>query len=179
MGHSVAGLYMRDYVKHYPSEVAGIVFVDSSTPSASAHAAQTGPLIMTMIGRPLFILGIPRLMGYCSQPKPGFDSHTGILQREGLCHTEYGPVIREIEGRNRSDQQTAGTGPYGRLPILILSHDPSQKRWDKQLGNGWNQAQEDLKKLSVRSRRIIARGSGHYVQFDRPDINRTRSAAVR
>lgn len=30
--------------------------------------------------------------------------------------------------------------------------------------------QEDLKKLSTRSRRIIAKGSTHYIQMDRPDL---------
>ena len=30
--------------------------------------------------------------------------------------------------------------------------------------------QEDLKKLSTRSRRIIAKGSTHYIQVDRPDL---------
>jgi pimeloyl-ACP methyl ester carboxylesterase len=170
MGHSVGGIYIRDYIKHYPSEVVGIVFVDGSTPSASTHDALNRPLIMTMMSRPIFILGIPRLLGICSKPKPGFDARTGVLQREDLCHTEYGPVLSELEGRDGSDQQTAATGPYGSLPILILSHDPAQKQWDKQLGNGWNQAQDELKRLSVRSWRIICENSGHYIQFDRPDL---------
>jgi pimeloyl-ACP methyl ester carboxylesterase len=30
--------------------------------------------------------------------------------------------------------------------------------------------QEDLKKLSTRSRRIIAKGSGHYIQLSRPEL---------
>jgi hypothetical protein len=30
--------------------------------------------------------------------------------------------------------------------------------------------QEDLKKLSTRSRRIIAKNSSHYIQIDRPDL---------
>jgi pimeloyl-ACP methyl ester carboxylesterase len=30
--------------------------------------------------------------------------------------------------------------------------------------------QQNLLKLSTRSRRIIAKGSGHYVQLDRPDL---------
>lgn len=166
MGHSVAGLYIRDYASLYPADVVGIVFVDSGTPSPSQNHGLNQPLIMTVISRPIFILGIPRLVGICSQPKPGFDTRTGILQREDLCHTEYGPVLNELEGRDRSDHQTARTGPYGELPILILSADPAQRQW----GIEWEQAQEDLKKLSVRSRRIIARGSGHYVQFDRPEL---------
>jgi pimeloyl-ACP methyl ester carboxylesterase len=36
--------------------------------------------------------------------------------------------------------------------------------------NAWSRMQEDLKKLSTRSRRIIARGSGHAVQIDRADL---------
>jgi DNA-binding transcriptional regulator YbjK len=34
----------------------------------------------------------------------------------------------------------------------------------------WNQMQEDLKRLSTRSRRIIAKGSSHYIQIDRADL---------
>lgn len=164
MGHSVAGLYMRDYVSHFPTDVVGIVFVDSVVPSPPRQNGANWPLIRTFAGRPLFILGIPRLVGICSHPKPGFDTNTGILQREDLCRTEYGAVLSEMKGRDRSDQQTANTGPYGELPVLVLSHDPDQK------GVVSDRAQEELNELSTRSRRIIAKGSGHYIQFDRPDI---------
>ena len=34
----------------------------------------------------------------------------------------------------------------------------------------WDGLQENLKRLSTRSRRIIARHSGHYIQWDRPDL---------
>ena len=34
----------------------------------------------------------------------------------------------------------------------------------------WNQMQENLKQLSTRSRRIIAKGSTHYIQGNRPDL---------
>ena len=32
MGHSIAGMYIRDYATRYPAEVAGLIFVDGSTP---------------------------------------------------------------------------------------------------------------------------------------------------
>ena len=32
IGHSIAGLYIRDYTARYPANVAGLVFVDASTP---------------------------------------------------------------------------------------------------------------------------------------------------
>jgi pimeloyl-ACP methyl ester carboxylesterase len=32
MGHSIAGIYIRDYATRYPADVAGLIFVDGSTP---------------------------------------------------------------------------------------------------------------------------------------------------
>jgi DNA-binding transcriptional regulator YbjK len=40
----------------------------------------------------------------------------------------------------------------------------------KELSGIWNGMQENLKKLSTNSRRIIAKGSTHYVQVDRSDM---------
>jgi hypothetical protein len=34
----------------------------------------------------------------------------------------------------------------------------------------WNQLQEEEKGLSSQSRRIIAKGSGHYIQMDSADL---------
>jgi hypothetical protein len=67
------------------------------------------------------------------------------------------------------------TGPYGALPILIFSHDPAktlatENASERTAEPVWSQMQEDLKKLSTRSRRIIAQGSSHYIQTDRPDL---------
>jgi hypothetical protein len=58
------------------------------------------------------------------------------------------------------------------LPFLILSQDPAKAppREPKAMVIAWQQMQEDLKKLSTRSRRIIAVGSTHYIQIDRPDL---------
>ena len=40
----------------------------------------------------------------------------------------------------------------------------------KMAERAWTQMQEDLKKLSTRSRRIIAKGSTHYIQINREDL---------
>ena len=78
-----------------------------------------------------------------------------------------------MESFDRSGEETAHTGPYGTLPILIFSQDPARTAAQGQpadVVNEWNQMQEDLKLLSTRSRRIIAKGSSHYVQGNRPDL---------
>jgi hypothetical protein len=68
-------------------------------------------------------------------------------------------------------------GPFGDLPILIFSHDPSSvlsmrnppQQWVAR-EHLWNAMQEELKGLSKRSRRIVARASGHGVEVDREDL---------
>ncbi len=183
MGHSIAGIYMRDYASHYPTDLAGIVFVDGSTPlqqdNPAFKAVPKGPpdWLRTLLMRSVFGVGIPRLTGLCSQHLSGFEPHAGKLETENICHTQVAPTIDEMDSVERSGQETVHTGPYGALPILIFSHDPAKSlpkqnppKWMTGMETAWDQLQEDLKKLSTRSRRIIAKNSSHYIQFDRTDV---------
>ena len=70
-----------------------------------------------------------------------------------------------------SGRETIHSRPYGALPILIFSQDPAKEGASMPaVATAWNQMQEDLKKLSTRSRRIIANGSTHYIQIDRAEL---------
>jgi len=182
MGHSIAGLYMREYASRYPEDIAGIVFVDVSTPLQDEDPAMKAvdsktptQWISMLLLRARYIAGLPRLTGQCSNFL-GSTGQAGILQAEDLCEPHFGAMAAEKDSFNQSGHETVHTGPYGALPILILSQDvttvhlpvPAQQTAD--LANSWNQMQEDLKKLSTRSRRIIAKRSGHYVQLFRRDL---------
>ncbi len=73
-----------------------------------------------------------------------------------------------------SAQEAANTR-FGDLPLLIISQDPDRPKpgWPAQdiaANPIWAEMQENLKTLSKRSSRIIAGGSGHRVQLDRPDV---------
>jgi pimeloyl-ACP methyl ester carboxylesterase len=180
MGHSISGIYIRDYATRYPAEVAGLIFVDGSTPLQNRNPAfgtefAKKPLdrIRALYSRALFSLGIPRLSGACSRNFPGFDVSAANLQAEDLCHMQWGTIAAEQDNFDRSGEETVHTGPYGALPILIFSQDTAKAASEGEpakLGTAWNQMQEDLKRLSTRSRRIIARGSTHYIQLDRAEL---------
>ena len=75
------------------------------------------------------------------------------------------------------------TGPFGDLPILIFSRDgagPLPNAIRAKVAEVQFSLQESLKSLSSRSRRIIARGSTHYIQIDRADLlNREVSGFIR
>jgi hypothetical protein len=77
---------------------------------------------------------------------------------------------------DRSGEETVHSGPYGTLPILIFSSDDEKAREQKlpeDVVEAWSRMQQNLLKLSTRSRRIIAADSGHPIQLDRPDLIET------
>jgi pimeloyl-ACP methyl ester carboxylesterase len=150
MGHSIGGIFLRDYVTHYPTNVVGIVFVDSSTPfqykNPAMKVAGSGP--PSWVFNLAMIVGVPRLLGMCGSMQ-GVGDHTKKLQAEAICRL-HNSAFAEVDSIDLSSQQTLNSGPYGALPILIISHDPSkqlpanpsQRDFDRQ--NAWSQMQEDL-----------------------------------
>jgi pimeloyl-ACP methyl ester carboxylesterase len=180
MGHSIAGMYIRDYATRYPAEVAGLVFVDGSTPLQNRNPvfkAYDGggppPRYRTLLNEAFFAVGIPRLSGQCGRSFPGFNAAAAKLLAEDMCLDRSRSFAEEQASFDRSGEETVHTGPYGALPILIFSQDTAKAAAEGEpeaLGNAWNQMQEDLKKLSTRSRRIIAKGSTHYIQLDRAKL---------
>jgi pimeloyl-ACP methyl ester carboxylesterase len=184
MGHSIAGMYIRDYAARYPEDITGLIFVDGSTPlqdenPALKAAGETGLTRRASIQmvRLAAIAGISRLAGTCARPIPGFDAHAGQLLAEDLCYPQFNSISDELASFNASGRETVHTGPFGALPVLIFSQDPATALHEKhpsrqmvEMEKAWSRMQEDLKKLSTRSRRIIARGSTHALQIDRPDL---------
>lgn len=179
MGHSIAGIYIRDYATRYPGNVVGLIFVDGSTPLQNrnrifqAHPDPGPSRFGALLKKTAIAAGLPRLLGECSRPFPGFGAQAATLQAEDQCHDRSAAVARERESLDRSGEETMHTGDYGTLPILIFSQDPAHTATQGQpeaVAREWNQMQEELKLLSTRSRRIIAKGSSHYIQGDRPDL---------
>jgi pimeloyl-ACP methyl ester carboxylesterase len=179
MGHSVAGIYIRDYATRYPADIAGLIFVDGSTPLQNRHPAfkaldaKGQPWYSMLVNQGPFALGLPRLFGQCSHNFPGFEPRAATLQAEDLCHEQFGSIDAEEDSFDRSGEETVHTGPYGTLPILIFSQDTTKaaaQGMPPALGQTWDHMQENLKKLSSRSRRIIAKGSTHYIQLDRAEL---------
>jgi len=129
MGHSIAGMYIRDYAARYPQNVAGLIFVDASTPLQNRNAAfkalpDPGPSRFgALLKKAVFAAGIPRLLGECSHTFPGFDAQAARLKAEDQCHDRSAAVAGELESFDRSGEETVHTGPYGTLPILIFSQD--------------------------------------------------------
>lgn len=184
MGHSISGVYIRAYATRHPENVAGLIFVDGSTPLQDDQFPADFRSYMNkfqehglLLARILVPLGGLRDSGQCSQVPPGFPRQEGKMLAQENCQPKIAATQQEFANLQKSGEETVHTGPYGDLPVLIFSQDPNGRRipqipenlW-KEFTGTWNQMQDNLKNLSTRSRRIIAKGSSHYVQLERPDL---------
>ena len=100
----------------------------------------------------------PAIQALDAKGKPGrFDL---LLQGEDRCHQQFGASAEMMKSFDPSGEETVHTGPNGALPILIFPHDLAKAVLDGypvDVEKVANRMQDDLKKLSTRSRRIIDR----------------------
>ncbi len=181
VGASVGGFYIRQFVATYPSEVAGLVFVDSSTPEqieAIPGSAYSANLIRQKHREVMLewwkeASGWALLAGDCNaEVEPGLEQYRHLARAEA-CRPSYPTSWRgEADEFWHSAEEASHARCCGDLPLLIISQDPDNPHSTQPLSIRpiWNSLQERLKSLSPRNRRIIARGSGHHVMIDRPQV---------
>ena len=186
IGHSAGGLHIREYATRYPANIVGLIFVDASTPTQfdvlppelTTLDDLRWPKIQT-------VLGMQRLRGRCGQhdwtgkgivPSDSPEVATW-LKADDCTLSVLNTTGQEEEAFKSSGREVSHTGLFPNLPILIFSEDPQHMpvNWEPAklfpvFARTWNSLQEGLKQLSPHSRRIIARGSSHYVQVDRPEL---------
>lgn len=165
-----------------PGDLAGMVLIDGSTPLQDDRVPKALEKIQADQRREmpwqklLMTLGWYRLQGICTVVPPGFEAYSAWIKADSCVPSQIDATESELDAVQASGEETIHDGPFGELPILILSHDPNvlPPNWPASVAKAnsvvWNQMQEEAKGLSGQSRRIIARGSDHYIQNDRPDL---------
>jgi pimeloyl-ACP methyl ester carboxylesterase len=113
-------------------------------------------------------IGIPRLLGYCG-------NNTALRAAECTFND-----ARENAAERETFRESAALAKNAQLssdlPLIVISHDPDLRdeslpvNVDLATNAAWEQMQEELSHLSVSGTRIVAKGSGHYIQDDRPDV---------
>lgn len=183
VGHSGGGLYIREYTREFPDEVAGLVFVDSSSPQQMdelpgfragyeddmRHATRD-----QWVDRLRVWSGWERLMGRCQGgANKGFEKYADLYDakecRPGYVDTDF-PGYRDFEA---AAMQAGRLTSVGNKPVLVLSKDTHREGMDPEgvaEAPFWDREQEELKSLSPQSWRIIARGSGHTIFKERTDL---------
>ena len=184
-GHSAGGFYVREYAREFPAEVAGVVLVDSTSPQqidelpgfrASYEAELRDAPAQLRWEKLRLWSGWERLMGRChGRPTKDLERMAGHYDAQE-CRPEYvGSDLGELADFETAGKQAARLTSFGNKPLLILSKDPNLRK--KGMAPNaiaglpvWDREQEGLKSLSPLSWRVIARGSGHGIYHDRPDL---------
>jgi pimeloyl-ACP methyl ester carboxylesterase len=154
VGHSIGGFTVRVYASKYPSEVAGVVLVDSSIPDQwatwltmlPAESAQEPEAVKNMRGF---------LTSQMADPKNN---------PERLDLPASGALVR-------------AAGNFGDKPLVVLTHsrtwsiDPKLPRdLSDRIESQWQEWQNQLCSLSTRSSHQVAIKAGHYIQPEEPQL---------
>lgn len=188
VGHDFGTLDLRVFTSRHRSEVVGMVFVDSVHPDIHHRppfnvAAQSTVMNAYYHLLPWSVpLGLPRILGWCRENFT-FPNQPQAWAR--LVPEAAGQYCRLQSWRAEQAQVTdedgslpATTGPFGDMPLVVLSHDPRVNDFGGFLSptdlvkaeRAWMEMQDELRGLSSRSQRIVAKGSPHWIQIHRPEL---------
>jgi pimeloyl-ACP methyl ester carboxylesterase len=184
VGHSAGGLYVRAFAGLFPERVAGLVFVEASSPEAF-HALPSRAGRQQLIAKRhreaawLFLrvaTGLARLSDdYCNPHTSQRIPAVQALARAEDCRPVYiNSWLGEWDDFEWSAEQVFRLPCCDSIPLVIISEDPGPSRQSTANGSKnqqtWDTVQKGLKHLSLRSMQIVAGNSRHYVMIDRPDV---------
>ena len=149
VGHSIGGFNVRLFAGRYPSEVLGLVLVDSCHPDQMGRLASILPPEAPDEAMPLKLL----------RRGPG-----AALSKEGIDF-------------RASAEQARRVMTIGRKPLVVVSQSPHALGppgiplpiWEK-MRIVWGDLQSDLLGLSAMSTQVIAMHAGHLIQFEEPEL---------
>jgi len=144
VGHSLGGLYISLYARTYPTEVAGVLLVDSMHPEQIER---------------------------CRRHLPPEDCDPKYYPWWVKMLIKMTPAVikAEMAGATETGRQIRAAGPLPPVPLTVLSHGKPPAN-EPGMGRMWAELQQDLAQESPRGSLVIAHGSGHNIQGDESEL---------
>ena len=183
-GHSLGGPYALLFAGLYPSEVAGLVFVDASHPDqlerlrkATGNSMQPPTGMLSAVAA-LSWTGIIRLVPDGASPKlpPAAIRAAGAYTSKSL-----GPTLRELKALSGTFNAAGQYRQLGDRPVVVLtamapmgddvlkSAGLTRDQGDRMRAE-WKLLHDDEATWSTHSRHELVPDATHYIQLDRPDV---------
>jgi pimeloyl-ACP methyl ester carboxylesterase len=188
VGHSIGGIYVREYVHRYPEEVVGLVLVDSSHENqrnrlpeysiASFESYENTTEMIASIGSVLHPFGLPRafkLFEGMLNDNYSDETREAILARMYQPHF-YRSYDDEMKTQRIATSQNDPPQDLGDLPLVVLTQGYAENDTGlseaefNELRDINMEMQEELASLSSNNEYIIAEESGHYIHSDQPEL---------
>lgn len=187
VGHSLGGPIARQFAAKYPSEVTGLVMVDTAHEQQVKYfperlvkmvTSMMGMFtVMKFIGKiGIFALN-PNLVPVDDQGK--LPARTRESSRAAIASSDSHLEAMIAESESVYAAATQPVKNLGDLPLTVISHGqldanavpPSLgPEVREEYERTWQELQKEITALSTRGRRIVAERSGHNVIFDQPEI---------
>jgi pimeloyl-ACP methyl ester carboxylesterase len=189
VGHSIGGLYIRMFTELYPDDVAGLVFVDSSTEDQndrmpaemkSAVEKQKKLLSLASIGSNV---GAVRLFSWLAPKKPPeWADATPDVYRVQTLHSRMRSSVEaalsELSSFQQSGQEVRGCRPLGDRPLIVLTQGKPVEASDaggvplevmqKYMKTWREELQPALARRSTRGEQRIVAKSSHMIPMEEP-----------
>jgi pimeloyl-ACP methyl ester carboxylesterase len=169
VAHSYGGLIVRHYLREYPSEVAGLVLVDTPEQSSIFREDVLSFYAKARILNRLFGVaaqfGVLRLVGKLVS-----------IERFGLWlkkPSEYSALCDDLASLSRvpvAMRVSERAGSLGSLPLTVITHGLPFPGPFAVLEQNWSEGQNQLASLSTDSVLIVAQNSNHMIQHDEPAL---------
>jgi pimeloyl-ACP methyl ester carboxylesterase len=190
VGHSLGGLYAREFALRFPDTVAGMVLVDSSHenqlsrfPAAlrdqQASAIQQAARSLNRCSIEARF-GLVRAMGWMKQRAPAAappDVQAKVVA--SMNRTDYCKAYLDemLTARADTDQSTSPHS-LGDLPLVVLT--AGNRGTPEDVNRLFLALHEELTALSSRGEHRVIEGAGHYIHIDRPEavVEAIRHVAV-
>lgn len=190
VGHSAGGPYAMIYAKYFPSEVAGLVFVDASHPEQEARFRALKPAAPERREQ-----GIKRRLTALLARTGGLRAalaFSGKATPQEAALRAYAPAslaanLKETQAWEQTLAEAGSARDLGERPLYVLTATAptpaavlarcgTTAEQDRRMKEAWLQMHEEQAAWSSRSRHQVLADAGHYLQCERPE---TVAAAVR
>jgi pimeloyl-ACP methyl ester carboxylesterase len=168
VGHSLGGLPVRVFVHNYPTDVAGVVLVDSmslgQTTQPPSEIEPQAPSQSSGVSLPFLLarIGLVRVLAeqlitqnLSPEAQPAYTAFS-VTPRSVQAWADEGTGLPE------SLAQADAVKTFGDLPLIVLSAALNQQ-------TGWQAMQVELLQLSSNSQQIVVENSGHNIHLDQPE----------
>lgn len=178
VGHSMAGIYLRPFIKKNEQDIVGIVFVEASNPQQIKKASPE--LLKALQPPPRWLIkfsvstGLYRTLYSFIPLSPEIPMHHPLHRLEkNFFYRSCNKILEELANDELNFKDAEKYTSFGNIPLTIIT-GTSEIRYaaikDTAVRNEYRQwvdkMQHDLLKLSANSRLVKAPNSGHLVQIN-------------
>ncbi|MES2628683.1 MAG: alpha/beta hydrolase, partial [Bacteroidota bacterium] len=181
VGHSFAGVTLREFIRKNRADIAGIVFVDVTHPDQMELCS--AELLKSVTPPPRWLIasltetGMIRSMYSFTPFVPELPAdHWFNRHTTRFFHTCYETMLDEAAADKLLFAQARKINSFDSIPLVILSATQysATRNLKPALAEEYKsiheKVQKDLLSLSSNSRQVFATKSGHFIQLEEPEL---------